>query len=374
MKTAPLSELASLEYGFAFDSKQFNAEARGLPLVRIRDVMPGRSSTYYAGNFNDRYLVGDGEYLIGMDGQFNIAPWRGGTALLNQRVCRICALAPSIERGYLVRFMPRALKAIEDETPFVTVKHLSAKALMAIKVPLPPLHEQRRIAAILDHADALRVKRRQILAHLGKLAESTFTDMFGHILEGSNTRKLGDVARIIRGASPRPAGDPRYFGGPIPWLKISDITAAHGATVTRIKETVTEAGRDRSVFLPANTLVLSNSATVGIAKIVEPPTCIHDGFLAFLDLAPDVDQRWLRAALASIRPYLVSLAPEGTQKNLNGPIVKAVKIHFPSLRGQLEFTKRVHEVNRQSDVALRSRDAFDALFAALQFRAFRGEL
>lgn len=138
MRTARLSDVAKLDYGFAFDSKRFNKEGRGLPLVRIRDVVPGRSDTYYSGEYTDRYLVEDGDFLIGMDGQFNLACWQGGKALLNQRVCRIGALDDSLDRAYLARFMPAALKAIEDSTPFVTVKHLSAGVLGGVRVPLPP--------------------------------------------------------------------------------------------------------------------------------------------------------------------------------------------------------------------------------------------
>ncbi|WP_404386501.1 restriction endonuclease subunit S [Knoellia locipacati] len=166
MSTALLGDIANLEYGFAFDSKRFNSDGRGLPLVRIRDVVPGRSSTYYEGEFADRYLVETGDLLIGMDGQFNLASWRGGTALLNQRVCRIGKTERRVHRRYLFHFLPSALKRVEDATPFATVKHLSARVLKGIEVPLPPIEEQRRIAAILDRAAGLIKVRRQSLKGL----------------------------------------------------------------------------------------------------------------------------------------------------------------------------------------------------------------
>jgi type I restriction enzyme S subunit len=93
VKVTRLNEVADFDYGFAFDSKKFNAEGEGLPLVRIRDVLPGRSKTYYSGAYSDRYLVQDADFLIGMDGQFNLSQWQRGRALLNQRVCRIGDLA-----------------------------------------------------------------------------------------------------------------------------------------------------------------------------------------------------------------------------------------------------------------------------------------
>ncbi len=114
--------------------------------------------------------------------RFNLAslgPIGRDNALLNQRVCKIDEISGDIDRGYLGRFLPVALKEIEDATPFVTVKHLSVKALNEIQIPLPPLAEQKRIAAILDAADNLRAKRRESLAELDTLLQSTFLDLFG---------------------------------------------------------------------------------------------------------------------------------------------------------------------------------------------------
>ncbi|MDN6193344.1 MAG: restriction endonuclease subunit S, partial [Brevibacterium sp.] len=161
MKMVPLGEVAELQFGGAFKSAAFRTDGVGLPIARIRDVKRGLSNTYYLGEYDEKYLIEYGDYLIGMDGEFNLGRWRGERGLLNQRVCKIGSLHPSIEIGYLTHFLPRSLKLIEDATPFATVKHLSAKTLKQLQIPLPPLDEQRRIAAILDKADAIRQKRRQ---------------------------------------------------------------------------------------------------------------------------------------------------------------------------------------------------------------------
>jgi type I restriction enzyme S subunit len=178
MKTAPLGDLVEILSGFAFDSEQFSDED-GLPLIRIRDVVRGHTETFYRGKYDERYVIADGDLLIGMDGEFNTARWKGGRALLNQRVCRIAATDSRLDPGYLFFFLPAALKKIEAVTPFVTVKHLSVKDIRAITMPLPPLAEQKRIAAVLDKADDLRSKRRQALATLDTLLQSVFLDMFG---------------------------------------------------------------------------------------------------------------------------------------------------------------------------------------------------
>src|SRR5690606_19214888 len=125
----------------------------------------------------------------------------------------------------------------------------------------------------------------------------------------------------------------------IPWLKISDITAAHGKVVTQIREGVTEAGRDRSVYLETGTLVLTNSATVGIPKFLGVGACIHDGFLAFLDIDPQLNADFLYMFFMQERNHLSSLAPDGTHKNLNAGIAKALRVTIPPLELQQRFAR-----------------------------------
>lgn len=258
-----------------------------------------------------------------------------------------------------------------------SISNLNIKRCEDLELELPDMEEQRRIAAILDRADALVELRARSASVAGQLAGALFARTFGDLISPNGSWpmvKLGELARIIRGASPRPAGDPRYFGGPIPWLKISDVTAAPGRVVQEIKQGVTEAGRDRSVLLPPQTLILTNSATVGIAKVIEPATCIHDGFLAFLDIDERVDQTWLWAALRASRGRLVALAPEGTQKNLNGPIVKAVEISLPPIGMQRTFARELRTIETTIAAHVRAMDVLRSLRAGLQARVFSGQL
>ena len=172
-----LPEVCTIQYGFPFDSAKFS-DSNGMPLIRIRDVVRGYSETYTTEEYKSEYIVHENDLLIGMDGEFNIAK-RGKTpALLNQRVCRL-APKDSIDKDYLFYFMPVALKRIEEKTPFVTVKHLSAKELNKIEIPVLPLEEQRKIAETLSKVDELIAFREQQLAKLDELVKSQFTEMFG---------------------------------------------------------------------------------------------------------------------------------------------------------------------------------------------------
>jgi len=140
-----------------------------------------------------------------MDGEFNRARWRGGRGLLNQRVCKLTAANGALDESYLFHVLPQVLKEIEDKTPFVTVKHLSAKDLRQAEIPLPPLDEQKRIAAILDQADELRRLRQRAIDRLNDLGQAIFSDMLGdpasHI-DRYPTHTLHSVAELINGNYP----------------------------------------------------------------------------------------------------------------------------------------------------------------------------
>ncbi|MBK9348000.1 MAG: restriction endonuclease subunit S [Burkholderiales bacterium] len=121
-----------------------------MPLIRIRDVTTGQTSTYYTGPYEDEYLVQQGDLLVGMDGDFNSGFWSSSAALLNQRVCKISPAESFYDKQLIALALPGYLAAINANTPSVTVKHLSSKTIGEIGLPLPPRAEQTRIVAKLE--------------------------------------------------------------------------------------------------------------------------------------------------------------------------------------------------------------------------------
>ena len=144
-----IGSVCEIQNGFAFDSKLFNTRGEGYPLIRIRDIKRGYSETYTTEECDDAYFVKEGDFLIGMDGEFNIGQWKTDKALLNQRVCK---LVPSnkVLPKFIYYCIPKALKEIEAKTAYTTVKHLSSKQIKEISIPNLPLPEQQRIVDILD--------------------------------------------------------------------------------------------------------------------------------------------------------------------------------------------------------------------------------
>ena len=177
---AILPELCSIQYGYAFDSTCFTEDSTYLPLVRIRDVKRGYSETFYSGNHPNDYIIDNGSLLVGMDGEFNIARWKGGKALLNQRVCKITA-RKNVDEEYLRFALTKALKEIENRTSFVTVKHLSAKELNRLEIDIPDYRVQISISGTLTKIENIIFTRQQQLQKLDELVKARFVEMFGDL-------------------------------------------------------------------------------------------------------------------------------------------------------------------------------------------------
>ena len=174
-----LGDVATVLNGYAFKAELFNRN-EGTPLIRIRDVGSDDSQTLYSGEFESKYLVLPGELLIGMDGDFNCARWRGKPSLLNQRVCKVSISTDTYEDRFLDFVLPGYLKAINDATSSITVKHLSSRTIQDIPLPCPPMDEQREIVAEIEkqfsRLDEAVANLKRVKANLKRYKASVLKD------------------------------------------------------------------------------------------------------------------------------------------------------------------------------------------------------
>ncbi|HDN19656.1 MAG TPA: hypothetical protein ENF46_00995 [Candidatus Acetothermia bacterium] len=182
--------------------------------------------------------------------------------------------------------------------------------------------------------------------------------------------KLGELCRIVRGGSPRPKGDPRYFSKRptgIHWIKISDLTKyKRGLYITATDEYLTEEGKRKSRFLRRGTFVVTNSGTVGIPAFLGIDGCIHDGYLAFLDIETSrLHGFYLYYWIENIKTYLEKIAPRGTQANLNTTIAKNLSISLPPIPEQRAIARILQTVDRKIEAEEARKEALEGLFKTL---------
>lgn len=191
-----VSEVTSLVNGFPFDSEHFVQGCEGIPLVRIRDLNAENTEASYVGPVVEDAWIDSGDIIIGMDGDFNVARWRGTRALLNQR---LCCLRPrsNADARFIAYVLPGPLKAINDLTYSTTVKHLASGDVRRSLIGVPPVSEQRAIAEFLDgkttRFDTLIAKKERLIGLLQEKRTALITQAVTEGLDPEVSRKDSGV-------------------------------------------------------------------------------------------------------------------------------------------------------------------------------------
>ena len=368
--TRLLPDICRIQYGYAFDSAKFS-NSEGTPLIRIRDVVRGYSETYTTEECRVEYIVNDGDILVGMDGEFNIACWKGGKAYLNQRVCKLIPTS-EVDSLYLYYFMPKALKAIEDKTPFVTVKHLSAMELNKVVVPMPSMEEQRKIAGSLQKVDELIVLRKEQLAALDQLVKSRFIELFGDPVSNSKNLPeltLPELGEFGRGVSKhRPRNDPKLLGGEYPLIQTGEVANSE-LYITSYENTYSEFGLKQSKMWEAGTLCITIAANIAKTAILTFDACFPDSVVGF-KANDKTSNIFIHYWFSFFQAILEAQAPESAQKNINLKILSELKIIVPPIEQQNEFVAFVGQTNKSKLAIQRSLDELETLKKALMQKYF----
>lgn len=201
-----LGDVFSIQNGFAFDSERFSPIGQ-IGLIRIRDLRTAMATeTRYTGPYDSEYIVHDGDFLVGMDGEFRCYEWHGEPSLLNQRVCRLQNFDSELEPRFLLYGLNKYLKEIEDVTGYTTVKHLSSKTILGIEMPIPPIEEQQRIVALLDAATAKMDEVERLLENKSVLLKAMTDAVVDESFSPSDNWESQSVAEWSEGVLTGPFG------------------------------------------------------------------------------------------------------------------------------------------------------------------------
>lgn len=236
-----------------------------------------------------------------------------------------------------------------------TVDSIRRPMIADFPVAFPPnVDEQKAIASFLDVEtskidglvseqrrliELLKEKRQAVISHAvikglnpNAPMKPSGVDWNGEIPQHWSVRPIRTLANVVRGGSPRPAGDPKYFNGDfMPWVTVAEITRDNLKGLTGTDTFLTQEGSENSRMFEPNTLLYSNSgATLGVPKILEIQACANDGVIGFLDLSDEVDISFLYFFLYSITEAIREKVKQGSgQPNLNTNIVKALRLPLP---------------------------------------------
>lgn len=222
------------------------------------------------------------------------------------------------------------------------------KSIMQYEVPCYDIETQQKIASILKSIDEKIELNNAINNNLEQQAMALFKSWFidfepfdGQVPKAWINGILGDFVEIKRGGSPRPIQNFLSDSG-FHWLKISDATGISSPFINEIKESIIEAGLKKTVYLKSGSLVLSNSATPGLPKILDIDTCIHDGWLYFP--LSKFSNEYLYLYFKHIRDNLIALGNGSVFTNLKTDILKNYPTYLPTEDVLKEFDGLVQPI------------------------------
>jgi type I restriction enzyme S subunit len=284
---------------------------------------------------------------------------------------------PKLEQVFLWHWLTHNTDTLKRKARGATFKQVNKNDIGELEINLPELVEQRRIAAILDQADALRAKRREALAELDGLAQAIFVEMFGDPHKnpkGWDCHPIKEISNVVTGNTP-PRERQEYYGFDIDWIKSDNINNP-SYYLTRSNEKLSELGRKIGRIAPAGSVL--------VTCIAGSPECIGNSGIADREVAfnqqinalvpKTIDPHFLYGLIRASKKLIQAASTNGMKGMLSKSKLEAVRLMVPPMDLQKSFSIRIQALESLKATHRTALTELDALFASLQHRAFRGEL
>lgn len=402
-RLCPLKFLVDFVNGMAF--KPENWAADGVPIIRIENLNDGSNFNFYEGSVDVRYHVNKGDLLFGWSGNrgtsFGPFLWqREGLHYLNQHIFRLADL--QCDQKWLFWALKAVTKTIEDQAHgIIGMVHVTKGKIGGIHIPAIPTSEQVSIAAFLDHETAkidaliqeqqgliklLKEKRQAVISHAVTKGldpsvpmKDSGVEWLGEVPDHWQVSKFGYISRVVRGGSPRPAGDPELFNGShSPWVTVAEITKDDEIYLTDTETFLTRKGSEQCRIFRTGTLLTSNSgATLGVPKILSIDANANDGVVGFEDLT--IDKEFAYFYLGTLTATLRERIKQGSgQPNLNTDIVKSIEVPVPpraEVSQVVSYVKKIKDLYQVlANEALEAIDLLQERRSALISAAVTGKI
>ena len=373
------------QYGGGFSAIPYSKD---LPrYIRITDIKENGDLTGTAvspsGLISDwnKYYLEHGDLLFARSGA------TVGKTYLHSSNQSTCVFA-----GYLIRFklkkdiaLPKFVyyftkspfykKWVLNKQNVVAQPNINAKQYgKELQIPLPPLATQKKIAAILDAADAYRQKTKALIGKYEQLGQSLFLEMFGDPVVNP---KGWDVNPVIKYCSCIVPGrdKPKSFTGNIPWITTNQLNHLRYTTKENFELGLTEYEIEqvRAKVIPKNSVIITCVGDLGIVSINKLDIVINQQLHAFV-CNKVINNVFLMYNISFQKPYMYKMASSTTVPYMNKKVANNIPTIYPPLHLQNQFAERIQAIELQKAKAEESLGKAEALFGVLLQRAFKGEL
>lgn len=374
-----LDDVCEVSMGQAPDGGAYNDEGDGWPLIAG------------AGDFGELYpapkkytseaskLSKPGDIILGIRATIGEKVLSDGEYCLGRGVAGLRAKA-NLDARYLWHWIEHVRPTLAAKGKGATFKQVNKQDIGELEIALPPLPEQRRIAAILDQTDTLRAKRREALAQLDSLTQSIFIEMFGDPVtspKGCASATLGDCVEEMQ-YGPRFYNE-AYSDEGIRIVRITDLSSEGALDFDAMPRMDVDAETQTKFALSAGDIVFARTgATVGkvaLMRAADPP-CIAGAYFIRMQFQKHIIPEYAYSVLQSrsVQSLIAGQSRQAAQQNFSGPGLRRLPMPVPPLERQSQFAQRLEAIRSEKIKHLDGLGLVNQLFSSLQHRAFRGEL
>ncbi len=302
----------------------------------------------------------------------------GQTSRVDQRLAIGRGLAAirftNVDKSYGWHAINQAKDALQRIAQGSTFKAIGSRDLGTLHLPFPPLAEQRAIAAVLDSIDETIERTEGVITANEQLREAARDKLFTRGLPGWHSKwkkvpwfgmvptewdvvRLGEVARVIGGTTPSRAKE-EYWGGDIPWVVPSDLSALFGRFLASTRESITSVGMKAAGLrvIPAGSVLLTSRATIGAAAINTVPVVTNQGFQNLV-VKKGTHSLWLFYCISAIRRELERRASGSTFREISRANVRSLPICLPSLPEQEAIARTLDSIDSAIETSQVTREA-----------------
>ena len=385
IKLVKLGELATFSQGQQIPIPLQNTEKfEGCDtFLRIINYTQNTDDFRYIPKQNLKYLVNKEDIVMVRYGAVGFVG-RGLSGVLANNLFKVNYKKELVNGDFLYRVLwsDQVQKQLLNASQSTSMAALNFTSVAKIKIPLPPLDQQKKIASILDAADAYRQKTKALISKYDELTQSLFLDMFGDPVKnekGWEVKELGNLTKLITDGKHGNCNDEQnsgYYFVSAKDVRNNKINFKESRQIPKIEfEEV-----DKRTNLQAGDLVMINTgATIGRMAIAEeiPETrrCTFQKSVAIIKVKPEyLKTMFLKYVFELGLDSFVNKGSGSAIKNLLLSEMRRFRIIVPKLTFQNQFAERVQAIEQQKAQAQESLEKADELFDSLLQKAFNGEL
>jgi len=388
-----LGEVCEFKRGFSYRSNQITKDFTKVRFITINDIekeggIKRNSEKIFikeSVNIDPELFLNKGDILIAntdMSKGFIIgAPILieniNGKLIYSMDLTKLIFNKSKINSKFLFYYLKHNIirQKMKSFAQGTNVLHLNHDLAKLLKLPLPPLPEQQKIAEILSTVDSAIEKVNQAIEKTQRLKKGLMQELLtkgighnefkdteiGRIPKEWEVVRLGEVADLNRGRfAHRPRNDPKFYGGKIPFIQTGDINEANGI-IKKYSQTLNEKGLKISKLFKKGTIVISIAGNIGDVGILDFDACFPDSIIGINPNDKKVDRLFLVFLLQEFKDKLNAIAPRSTQKNINLEILEPLKLPLPPLPEQQKIAEILSTVDKRLEFLKKKKEKLERI-------------